>query len=297
MLHRVEGFEELRALRKGLKGSVGVVPTMGALHAGHTALVEAARADNEHVIATIFVNPTQFGQGEDFQSYPRDMAHDLDILEKAGVDVVFTPTAQQMYPQGFQTYIDLEVVSSGLEGSRRPGHFRGVATVVAKLFNLTQPDKAYFGQKDAQQVVVVRRMVRDLNFPLEIVVCPTVREADGLAMSSRNVYLNAEQRQAAGVLYKALRAAAEAYDAGERLPSEIRSVAWRILESEPLADVDYVAVNDPRTLFGVHEATEQPLLVSMAVKIGKPRLLDNCLLPFRLNDAAGVTATLGSPLT
>jgi pantoate--beta-alanine ligase len=222
------------------------------------------------------------------------MERDLAILEKDGVDLVFTPTPEQMYPAGYQTYIDLEVVSKGLEGDSRPGHFKGVATVVAKLFNLAQPDRAYFGQKDAQQVVVIRRMVRDLDFPLEIIVCPTLREQDGLAMSSRNVYLNMAQREAAGVLYRALRATADAYAHGERLPATLRSTARRVLETEPLAEVEYVAINDPQRLIGIHNPTEEPLLLSMAVRIGKPRLLDNCLLPWALNDSAGLTATLGA---
>ena len=200
-----------------------------------------------------------------------------------------------MYPQGFQTYIDLEVVSTGLEGERRPGHFKGVATVVAKLFNLTQPDRAYFGQKDAQQVVVIRRMVRDLNFPLEIIVCPTVREQDGLAMSSRNAYLNMAQREAAR---RDLPRAAHDCRRLRRGRASARRSAQRlrasVLETEPLAEIDYVAVNDPRTLFGIHDPTDDPLLLSMVVKIGKPRLLDNCLLPWSLNDRAGLTSLLGA---
>jgi len=293
MLRQIETIEELRAARAQLKGRVGLVPTMGVLHEGHRSLVQAACEDNDSVIATIFVNPTQFAPGEDFAAYPRDLDHDLDIFEKAGVDIVFTPSPDQIYPPGFQTYINLEVVATGLEGDRRPGHFKGVATVVAKLFNLTQPDKAYFGQKDAQQVVVIRRMVRDLNFPLEIVVCPTMREQDGLAMSSRNAYLNMAQREAAGVIYRALRKTSEAYDKGERLPANLRSIARSVLETEPLAEIDYIAINDPRTLFGIHDWTDDPLLLSMVVKIGKPRLLDNCLLPWSFNDRAGLTSLLG----
>src|SRR5262245_56793069 len=178
-----ETIDQLRAARGGLTGRLGLVPTMGALHAGHISLVEQARAENDTVLATIFVNPTQFGPGGDFEAYPRDMPRDLAMLEKAGVDILFTPTPKLMYPPGYQTYVEVEKVSQGLEGERRPGHFKGAATVVAKLFNLTQPRVAYFGQKDAQQVVVIRRMVYDLNFPLDIAVCPTLREADGLAMS------------------------------------------------------------------------------------------------------------------
>jgi pantoate--beta-alanine ligase len=293
MLHRAETVEALRAAHAEMKGSIGLVPTMGALHPGHLSLVQAAREDNDFVIATIFVNPTQFAPGEDLASYPRDLDRDLDLLEKANVDLVFTPTPEVMYPQGFQTYINLEVVALGLEGERRPGHFRGVATVVAKLFNLTQPTRAYFGQKDAQQVVVIRRMVRDLNFPLDVVVIPTKREQDGLAMSSRNAYLNMAQREAAGVLYRALRGASDAYEKGERSPAVLRGLARRVLETEPLAQVEYVATNDPRTLFGVHGPGDDPVLLSLVVQIGKPRLLDNCLLPWSLNDRAGLTALLG----
>ncbi len=293
MLRRVETIEALRAARAQVKGRVGVVPTMGALHDGHISLVQAAREDNDAVITTIFINPTQFAPGDDFAAYPRDLDRDLTMLEKAGVDLVFTPTPDEMYPSGFQTYVNLEVVSLGLEGERRPGHFKGVATVVAKLFNLTQADKAYFGQKDAQQVVVIRRMVRDLGFPLEVVVCPTKREQDGLAMSSRNVYLNMAQREAAGVIYRALRATADAHAQGERSPGALRTIARRTLQTEPLAEIDYIAINDPRTLFGIHEETDDPLLLSMVVKIGRPRLLDNCLLPWSLNDRVGLTALLG----
>jgi pantoate--beta-alanine ligase len=182
-LQQAKTIAALRAARAKMKGKVGLVPTMGALHAGHLALIEAARAENDHVVVTIFVNPTQFTPGEDFDAYPRDLDHDLALLEQAGVDLVFTPTPEEIYPEGFQTLVDVEFVSMGLEGERRPGHFQGVATVVSKLFNLVQPQTAYFGQKDAQQVVVLRRLVRDLNFPVEIVVYPTVRAADGLALS------------------------------------------------------------------------------------------------------------------
>lgn len=290
----IETIEGLRAARRAMGGRVGLVPTMGALHAGHLTLAEHARADNDAVIATIFVNPAQFAPNEDFSAYPRDLPRDLDLLEKAGVDVVFTPSPADIYPPGFQTFVKVDHVTQGLEGDQRPGHFRGVATVVTKLFNLTQPDAAYFGQKDAQQVVVIRRMVSDLNFPVEIAVIPTVREADGLAMSSRNVYLTPDQRRSASVIYRALVAAAQAYDEGERTPANLRAVAKSVLKTEEAAEIEYVAVNDPRTLMGVHEAADKPLLMSIAVKIGKPRLLDNCLLPWALNTREGLGATLGA---
>jgi len=289
----IETIDGLRSARRALRGRVGVVPTMGALHDGHLALVEQARQDNDAVIVTIFVNPTQFAPGEDFASYPRDLQRDVALLQGAGADFVFTPTPALMYPPGFQTYVKVDQVTQGLEGDRRPGHFRGVATVVAKLFNLTQPDVAYFGQKDAQQVVVLRRMVADLNFPLEVAVIPTVRESDGLAMSSRNAYLTPEQRHAAGVIYRALVAAAQAYEEGERTPAHLRQVVKSVLKTEPLAEVEYVALNDPTTLVGVHEASEHPLLLSLVVRVGKPFLLDNCLLPWALNTRAGLSATLG----
>lgn len=290
----LDNVADLRMARAALRGRVGVVPTMGALHEGHLTLARQARADHDTVIATIFVNPTQFAPNEDFAAYPRDLPRDLALLEAAGVDLVFAPTPDEMYPPRFQTSVRVEQVTQGLEGEQRPGHFRGVATVVSKLFNLTQPTAAYFGQKDAQQVVVIRRMVTDLNFPVEIVVIPTVREADGLAMSSRNVYLTPEQRQNANILYRSLIAAAQAYDEGERAPANLRAVAKSVLKTAAAAEIEYVAVNDPRTLVGVHEASDNPLLLSMAVKVGKPRLLDNCLLPWSLNTRDGLTATLGA---
>lgn len=289
----VESIEALRAARQALIGRVGLVPTMGALHAGHLSLVEQARAENDAVIVTIFVNPTQFGPHEDFAAYPRNLERDLEMLRAAGAALVFTPTPEMMYPPGFQTYIEVMQVAQGLEGERRPGHFRGVATVVAKLFNLTQPSKAYFGQKDAQQVVVIRRMVRDLDFPLEVVVCPTLREADGLAMSSRNVYLRPEQRRAAPVLYRALQAAATAYAAGERQPSALSRIATEVLQSDPLVTVDYVSVADALTLTEAQEAVETPFLLSLAVHMGSTRLIDNMILPQGLNTRAGLSATLG----
>jgi pantoate--beta-alanine ligase len=289
----VDNIEELRAARRTLRGRIGLVPTMGALHKGHLSLVEAARADNASVVATIFVNPTQFAAHEDLSKYPRDLPRDLSLFEQAGVDLVFTPTPDLMYPPGFQTWVEVEQVSKGLEGERRPGHFKGVATVVAKLFHLTQPDMAYFGQKDAQQVAVIRRMVRDLNFPLDIVVCPTLREADGLAMSSRNVYLSPEQRAAAVVLYRALQAAADVYGAGETAPETLRQTMRAVLRGEPLAVVDYVSAADARTLQELNRPTGEPVLLSMAARIGTTRLIDNCLLPAELNDRANLTALLG----
>ncbi len=275
----IDTVEQLRAARAAMVGTVGLVPTMGALHAGHLSLVERARAENNSIIVTIFVNPTQFGAGEDLARYPRDLPRDLALLREAQADLVFTPTPELMYPPGFQTFIEVTGVSQGLEGERRPGHFRGVATVVAKFFNLIQPDRAYFGQKDAQQVAVIRQMARDLNFPLEIVVCPTVREPDGLAMSSRNVYLTPEQRQAAPVLYQALTAARDAYTVGERDPERLRQIMLTVLQSEPLASPEYVSVADADTLHELNEPIERSALLSMAVRMGSTRLIDNLLLP------------------
>lgn len=285
--------DDFRRARAGLAGRVGLVPTMGALHAGHLSLVEQARAENDSVIATIFINPAQFSPNEDFAAYPRDLPRDLTLLRAAGVDVVFTPTPEIMYPPGYQTYIDVTEVSQGLEGERRPGHFRGVATVVAKLFNITQPHTTYFGQKDAQQVAVIRRMARDLNFPLNIVVCPTVRELDGLAMSSRNVYLSPEQRRAAPVLYRALQAASDVYDSGRRHPDALRRAMLDALRAEPLAEPDYVSAADALTLRELDNATDAPVLLSLAVRFGKTRLIDNLLLPRELNSREGLSRALG----
>lgn len=289
----VDSIDALRKARKELRGRVGVVLTMGALHTGHLALVQEARSDNDSVLTTIFVNPTQFGPNEDLSKYPRDLPRDLDILEKAGVDLVFTPTPEMMYPKGFQSWIEVTEVSHGLEGEHRPGHFKGVATVVAKLFNLTLPDTAYFGQKDAQQVVVIKRMARDLNFPLEIAVCPTVRELDGLAMSSRNVYLSVEQRAAAGVLFRSLETAAGIYTAGERNPERLRQAILRVLHEEPLAEVEYVSAADAVTLEELNAISIEPILLSMAVRIGKTRLIDNFLLPLELNNRQDLARVLG----
>lgn len=291
----IDSIEALRAVRAELQGSVGVVPTMGALHAGHLSLVQAARAENDHVIVTIFINPLQFAPGEDFERYPRDLAGDLRLLEESGADVIFTPTPALMYPQGFQTAVNVEgVVTQGLESAIRAGHFQGVTTVVAKLFNLTQPTRAYFGQKDAQQVVVLRRMVHDLNFPLSIIVCPIMREADGLALSSRNVYLDAAQRQQALVLSQGLKAAADLYAAGERDPEALRQAVQTQVDSAPLGVVDYIAINHPGTLESVTGPTDAPLLISLAVRFGATRLLDNALLPAHLNQQDGLTEVLGA---
>lgn len=273
----VSSLADLRTARLSLDGKVGLVPTMGYLHEGHLSLVRQARAENQHVIVTIFVNPTQFGPSEDLSKYPRDLERDLNLLRPLGVDVVWTPSAEVMYPPGYQTWVEVEALTKGLEGAMRPGHFRGVTTVVAKLFNATQPDKAYFGQKDAQQAAVIRRMAVDLNFPLEVIICPTTREGDGLAMSSRNKYLSEAERRAATVLFRALTAAKELYESGERDGEKIRSKMKEVLSSEPLAQVQYVSCADYDTLEEL-EAVKGKALLSMAVFFGKTRLIDNFVL-------------------
>jgi pantoate--beta-alanine ligase len=273
----VSTLSNLRAARLSLKGTVGLVPTMGYLHEGHLSLVRQAKAECEHVIVTIFVNPTQFGPREDLSNYPRDLEHDLSLLEPLGVDFVWNPSAEEMYPPGYQTWVEVEAITRPLEGAMRPGHFRGVTTVVAKLFNATQPDRAYFGQKDAQQAAVIRQMTQDLNFPLEIVVCPIVREADGLAMSSRNKYLSAEERKAAAVLFHALNAAQGLYESGERGAEILRGKMKEVIEAEPLAQMQYVSCADYDTLEELDEIKGKTLL-SMAVFLGKTRLIDNLVL-------------------
>jgi len=273
----VETLEELRSARSGLLEPVGFVPTMGFLHQGHLSLVRQARQDCASVVVSIYINPTQFGPHEDLEKYPRDLQRDLELLRSEGIDLVWTPNDEVMYPQGFQTWVLVEVVTKPLEGSIRAGHFRGVATVVTKLFNAVQPDKAYFGQKDAQQAVVIRRMTRDLDFPIEIIVCPTVREPDGLAMSSRNVYLNPEERRAAVMLSRALFKAKASFEAGEREASHLRGGIFEILAAEPVIKVQYVSCAHPITLQELEGRVDQALL-SLAVTIGKTRLIDNVII-------------------
>lgn len=276
-MQTVTTLTDLRALRTSLTGSFGLVPTMGALHAGHLALVRRAKRECAQVGVSLFVNPTQFGPNEDLSKYPRTLERDLQLLDAEGVAVVWTPTPDSMYPPGFQTWVTVEEVTKPLEGKARPGHFRGVTTVVAKLFNAFTPDRVYFGQKDAQQVVVIQHMARDLNFPLEIVVCPTEREPDGLALSSRNAYLNPEERQAATVLYRALSAAKKEFEAGQRDAEILRAILSSTIATEPLAREEYVSVADPETLTEL-EIIERGALLSMAVRMGKTRLIDNFLL-------------------
>ncbi|MGZ6346893.1 MAG: pantoate--beta-alanine ligase [Anaerolineales bacterium] len=273
----VTTLAETRTERSLLSGSVGFVPTMGFLHTGHISLVKAAKSECDGVVASIFVNPTQFGPNEDLAKYPRDLPRDLALLEAAGVDLVWTPTEEVMYPSGFQTWVQVEKLTQRLEGEVRPGHFRGVTTVVAKLFNAVGPDRAYFGQKDAQQAAVVRQMTRDLDFPVEIVVCPTLREPDGLAMSSRNIYLNSEERRAATILFRALVAAKSAYESGERGAEKLRELVRATVASEPLAKMQYVSCSDYDSLEELTMVSGKAL-ISIAVFMGKTRLIDNFVI-------------------
>ncbi len=276
-MRRLTTVGDVRSWRRERGGTVGLVPTMGALHAGHLSLVEAARGETDRVVVSVFVNPTQFGPHEDFARYPHDLERDEALLEQAGADAVFAPTAETMYPAGTETIVDVGSVALPLEGERRPGHFRGVATVVLKLLGIATPDRAYFGEKDAQQLAVVRRMVADLDVPVEIRACPIVREPDGLALSSRNAYLSPAERQAASVLFRALGTAEQAWRNGERRGSALREAMRRTLQGEPLARVDYAAAADPVS-FHVVDVAPGPVRLLLAVYVGETRLIDNLLL-------------------
>jgi pantoate--beta-alanine ligase len=279
----VATIAEVRAAVAALRAqgkTVGLAPTMGALHAGHLSLVRAAREQCGAVVATIFVNPTQFGPNEDFSKYPRTFEADCELLRTEGVEVLFAPGVEEMYPAGATTFVEVEEISDRLDGQSRPGHFRGVSTVVAKLFHIVVPDKAFFGQKDAAQVAVLRRMVRGLNFNLELVVCPTVREADGLAMSSRNRYLSAEERKRSLVLSQALRAMAQRAAEGETEAAALIDVGLGVLAEEPEARLDYLRVVDAETLADL-ATVEQGALVAVAAWIGAARLIDNVVIPAR----------------
>jgi len=277
-MHIATTVAEMRQRRAEMSRSVGLVPTMGYLHEGHLSLARHARAESDHVVASIFVNPTQFGPADDYQRYPRDPERDLRLLEAEGTDVVFMPSVEEMYPAGFDIWVEVGgSLTDRLEAAARPGHFRGVTTVVAKLFEIVRPQRAYFGEKDAQQLAVIRKMVADLNMDLEVVGLPTMREADGLAMSSRNAYLSPEERQAAAVLWRSLCRARELFDGGERSAEAIRRAMQAVLAQEPLAHVEYVSVADTATLQEL-EAIEGPALVSLAVGMGRTRLIDNVTL-------------------
>jgi pantoate--beta-alanine ligase len=267
-----------RKARRDQDGTIGLVPTMGALHEGHLSLVREARRMCDTVVVSIFVNPKQFAPAEDFGRYPRDLTKDTMLLADYNVDYIFAPAVEEIYPKGFTTHVEVEGLSDPLEGAARPGHFRGVATVVAILFNIVRPDFAYFGQKDAQQTLVVRRMVRDLAFDTEVVVLPTVREDSGLAFSSRNAYLSDEERRAAAVLSRALSHAESAYGEGERNGKRLAETVRSDIERESAAQLEYVSVNDADTLAPLDRLEDRPVLVSLAVRFGKTRLIDNTLL-------------------
>jgi pantoate--beta-alanine ligase len=273
----IKTITEMKQARRRLPGPVGFVPTMGYLHEGHLMLVQQARASNKSSVVSIFVNPTQFGPQEDFDRYPRDAERDLSMLKGEKVDVVFTPEPVDIYPSGFNTWVEVGGVSERLEGASRPSHFRGVATVVAKLFAIVEPDYAYFGQKDAQQTVVIKKMVADLNMNLQVVVVPTVRESDGLAMSSRNMYLNIEERIQATVLYESLQLAKSLYQNGEKDAATIRQQMINLILQQPLARIEYISVADAVTLEEM-EMINKPAVLSMVVRFGKTRLLDNVVL-------------------
>lgn len=267
--------EEVKKWRQqGL--TVGLVPTMGYLHEGHKSLIDKAVAENDRVVVSVFVNPIQFGPSEDLASYPRDLERDAELCEKAGANVIFHPEDSEMYFDDFCTYVDMDDLTKGLCGKTRPTHFRGVCTVVSKLFHIVAPDRAYFGQKDAQQLAVIRRMVRDLNFDLEIVGCPIVREEDGLAKSSRNTYLSAEERKAAVVLHKGLTEGEKLLEAGEKDAAKVIAAVREVIEKEPLAKIDYVELVDWNTLKPVN-TVEDTVLMAVAVYIGKTRLIDNVI--------------------
>lgn len=277
IVHTISEVRDQVAVARRDGKTIGLVPTMGALHEGHLTLVRRARRECGFVCVSIFVNPTQFGPSEDFTRYPRTLDADSDKCREAGVDLIFAPNAQEMYPEGFDTWVEVGGVTEMLEGKLRPGHFRGVATVCLKLFNIFQPRCAYFGQKDYQQLQVVTKMVRDLNLPLEIVPVEIVRESDGLAMSSRNRYLNPEERQAALILSKSLAEAKSAFDSGERSAPAIQSLVQARLDSEPLAKTDYAIIVDAETLLPIDTIT-RPAVILLAVRIGPTRLIDNVVL-------------------
>ncbi len=274
-------IDDMRAASRAARRAgrrLGLVPTMGALHEGHLSLVRAAKASCQMVAASIFVNPTQFGPNEDLARYPRPIERDCKLLENEGVDLLFAPSVEEMYPRGAVTWVTVEELSGKLDGRSRPGHFRGVTTIVAKLFHAIEPDAAFFGQKDAAQVAIVRRLVRDLNFPVEIVVCPIVREADGLAMSSRNAYLDPQQRRQALVLQRSLTRVKQLAEASESDATRLIASAKGVLAEEPAVRLDYFEIVDPDSLDPVHDVSKGAL-VAVAAFVGATRLIDNILLP------------------
>lgn len=278
-----------RKVRRQQDRTIGLVPTMGALHDGHLSLVREARRMCDVVVVSVFVNPTQFAPGEDFDRYPRDLTHDAALLTDYNVDYIFAPAPEEIYPKNFSTYVTVEGLSDHLEGASRPGHFRGVSTVVTILFNIVRPDFAFFGQKDAQQTMVVRRLVRDLAFETEVVVLPTVREESGLALSSRNAYLSDEERYAAPAIYRALQRAKVVYKDGERNAARIAGIVRATIESEPRARIDYISITDAETLEKLDKLDDRTVLIAVAAHFGKTRLIDNIVLN-RKKDGAGAKA-------
>lgn len=274
----VRSIKEMQAISRSLFKTgkeVGFVPTMGYLHEGHLSLVRRARKENDIVVVSVFVNPTQFGPNEDYERYPRDEERDRELLQKEGVDYLFIPSVSEMYPKGYSTFVEVLGLTEGLCGAKRPGHFRGVATVVTKLLNIVCPTRAYFGEKDYQQLQVIKRLIRDLNIPVEVVGCPIVREKDGLAMSSRNTYLSPEERESALSLYRGLKLAEELFESGERNPEVIKGKVKEFILSHPKVEkVDYVEIVDPENLKPVKEVKEGDL-IALAVFVGKTRLIDN----------------------
>jgi pantoate--beta-alanine ligase len=277
-----------RKIRREQDRTIGLVPTMGALHEGHLSLVREARRMCDIVVVSVFVNPTQFGPTEDYEHYPRDLTKDTALLTDYNVDYIFAPAAEEIYPKDFSTYVNVGGLSKLLEGETRPGHFRGVATVVAILFNTVRPDFAFFGQKDAQQAVIIKRMVRDLSFDTEIVVLPTVREDSGLAISSRNLYLDSEEQQSAAVIHQGLKAAKQAYKKGERHAAKLIETVRTTIETEPRVRVDYVSVVDAETLEKLDKLDERPMLIAVAAYVGKTRLIDNTMLNKSKKDVAAI---------
>lgn len=280
MIRLIDSIEEMQALAGQARMSgktIALVPTLGYLHAGHASLMEEGRRRADFLVASIFVNPAQFGAGEDFATYPRDLERDKQLARAAGVDIIFAPNASDMYPRGYQTYVNVDELTLPLCGASRPGHFRGVTTVVAKLLNIVMPHLAFFGKKDYQQLAVIRRMAADLNMTVEIIGMPIVREADGLAMSSRNAYLSAAERRSALCLSRALQAVRNGYRSGETAVKVLRQQVLDIIDAEPLAEIDYAEFYHEATLAGVDRADDRTL-VALAVRIGKTRLIDNCVL-------------------
>ncbi|HBZ85685.1 MAG TPA: pantoate--beta-alanine ligase [Candidatus Edwardsbacteria bacterium] len=278
IIKTIKQVRQIIALQKKQGKRIGFVPTMGALHGGHLSLIRLAKKHSDFVVVSIFVNPTQFGPKEDFKKYPRDLKKDAALCQSAGADLIFSPSPEEIYPKGFSTYIDVEGLTQGLCGVSRPGHFRGVATVVAKLFNIVQPDAAVFGQKDAQQLAVIRRMTADLDLPVKIIGAPIVREGDGLAMSSRNAYLTLEERAEAPTLYRALLKAKALADSGQRTAGRIKGEIKKILYRDaPLAEIDYIEIVDNETLKPVKQIKKNTL-IALAVKLPNARLIDNLVI-------------------